>query len=66
VSTASLRVDVRRLQERVLGRRATVPADRAQFAAGLGIVPDPWQEDLLHSGSDRILSTALGRAGNPP
>jgi hypothetical protein len=63
VSTASLRADVRRLQKRGLGRRAAVSADRVQFAAGLGIVPDPWQEDLLHSGSDRILLNCSRQSG---
>ena len=29
--------------------------DRAEFARGLGLEPDPWQERLLRSSSDRVL-----------
>jgi hypothetical protein len=29
--------------------------DRAAFAKRLGLEPDPWQEDLLRSASDRVL-----------
>ena len=32
--------------------------DRPTFVRELGIEPDPWQQDLLRTSSDRILLTA--------
>jgi hypothetical protein len=29
--------------------------DRVSFARALGLEPDPWQDDLLRSISDRVL-----------
>jgi Terminase large subunit, T4likevirus-type, N-terminal len=37
--------------------------DRAAFAEGLGIVPDPWQRDLLRSSSDRVLLNCCRQSG---
>ncbi len=37
--------------------------DRVSFAENLGIVPDPWQEDLLRSGSKRTLLLCSRQAG---
>jgi hypothetical protein len=37
--------------------------DRVTFAKRLGIVPDPWQEDLLHSASDRVLLNCCRQSG---
>jgi hypothetical protein len=37
--------------------------DRAAFAKGLGIVPDPWQRDLLRSSSDRVLLNCCRQSG---
>jgi hypothetical protein len=37
--------------------------DRAAFAEGLGIVPDPWQRDLLCSSSDRVLLNCCRQSG---
>src|SRR5215207_4137702 len=37
--------------------------DRVSFAEKLGIVPDPWQEDLLRSGSDRVLLNCSRQSG---
>ena len=37
--------------------------DRVSFAERLGIEPDPWQEDLLLSSSDRILMNVARQCG---
>jgi len=37
--------------------------DRVAFACDLGIDPDPWQERLLHSTSDRILLNCCRQSG---
>jgi hypothetical protein len=37
--------------------------DRAVFARRLGVDPDPWQEDLLHSSSDRVLLNCSRQSG---
>jgi hypothetical protein len=37
--------------------------DRATFAKKLGLEPDPWQEDLLHSTSDRVLLNCCRQSG---
>src|SRR5215203_4034395 len=37
--------------------------DRAAFANRLGLEPDPWQEDLLRSTSDRVLLNCCRQSG---
>src|ERR687895_455876 len=37
--------------------------DRAAFARELGLEPDPWQEDLLRSSSDRVLLNCCRQSG---
>jgi hypothetical protein len=37
--------------------------DRVSFAKRLGLEPDPWQEDLLHSSSDRVLLNCCRQSG---
>jgi hypothetical protein len=37
--------------------------DRAAFARSLGLEPDPWQEDLLHTRSDRVLLNCCRQSG---
>src|SRR3712207_4613070 len=37
--------------------------DRAAFARELGLDPDPWQEDLLRSTSDRVLLNCSRQSG---
>jgi Terminase large subunit, T4likevirus-type, N-terminal len=37
--------------------------DRAAFARALGLEPDPWQEKLLRSGSDRVLLNCSRQSG---
>src|SRR5918995_5553900 len=37
--------------------------DRAEFARMLGLIPDPWQCDLLRSSADRILINASRQSG---
>jgi hypothetical protein len=37
--------------------------DRVSFAKKLGLVPDPWQEDLLRSTSDRVLLNCCRQSG---
>src|SRR5215217_5320615 len=38
--------------------------DRVIFAKRLGLEPDPWQEDLLRSTSDRVLLNCCRQSGN--
>jgi phage terminase large subunit-like protein len=37
--------------------------DRATFARDLGLEPDPWQQDLLRSASDRVLLNCCRQSG---
>jgi hypothetical protein len=37
--------------------------DRTRFARALGLEPDPWQEDLLRSTSDRVLLNCCRQSG---
>ena len=37
--------------------------DRVSFAKSLGLEPDPWQEDLLCSTSDRVLLNCCRQSG---
>jgi Terminase large subunit, T4likevirus-type, N-terminal len=37
--------------------------DRAAFARSLGLEPDPWQENLLRSSSDRVLLNCCRQSG---
>jgi hypothetical protein len=37
--------------------------DRVSFARSVGVEPDVWQEDLLRSGSDRILLNCSRQSG---
>ena len=37
--------------------------DRAAFAEKLGMVPDPWQVDLLRSSSERVLMNCCRQSG---
>src|SRR5918997_760034 len=37
--------------------------DRAEFARALGLEPDPWQERLLRSSSDRVLLNCCRQSG---
>ncbi len=37
--------------------------DRSSFARGLGLEPDPWQERLLRSSSDRVLLNCCRQSG---
>src|SRR5215218_9461052 len=40
-----------------------IALDRVAFAEKLGITPDPWQRDLLHSASDRVLLNCSRQSG---
>src|ERR671913_2190344 len=37
--------------------------DRVSFAKRLGLKPDPWQEDLLRSASERVLLNCSRQSG---
>jgi hypothetical protein len=63
VSTASLRRTVKDLKARAPARRPAVPLDREDFAGSLGIVPDPWQGDLLRSTAPRVLLNCARQSG---
>ena len=41
----------------------TLALDRAEFARTLGLEPDPWQEKLLRSSSDRVLLNCCRQSG---
>jgi hypothetical protein len=41
----------------------TLALDRVSFAKKLEIIPDPWQEHLLRSGSDRVLLNCSRQSG---
>ncbi len=63
MSTAQLKADIRRLRERRPSQRPAIPDDRVEFARSLGIVPDPWQEDLLRSEAPRVLLNCARQSG---
>jgi hypothetical protein len=63
VSTAQLRREVSRLRERRPPRGHLVSEDRLEFAHSLGIVPDPWQEQLLGSEAPRVLLNCSRQSG---
>jgi Terminase large subunit, T4likevirus-type, N-terminal len=63
VSTASLRRDIARLREHRPSGRWAVAEDRPEFARSLGIVPDPWQRDLLRSDAPRVLLNCSRQSG---
>ncbi len=60
--TASSRVQ-QYLQLRESVRWELARRDRVEFARQLGIEPDPWQTDLLHSTSKRILLNCSRQSG---
>lgn len=41
----------------------TLALDRVSFARALGIEPDPWQNELLRSSSDRVLLNCSRQSG---
>ena len=47
----------------VLRDRLITALDRVEFARALGIEPDPWQENLLRSSSDRVLLNCSRQSG---
>jgi len=46
-----------------MSERSDLPADRVEFAASLGIVPDSWQTHLLHSEAPRVLLNCARQSG---
>jgi len=63
-SAARLRADIERLKAlRGASSAADVPTDRLEFANSLGIVPDPWQAELLGSEALRILLNCSRQSG---
>jgi hypothetical protein len=63
VSTASLKRAVEDLKARAPSGRLLIPRDRLEFAHTLGIVPDPWQRDLLQSEALRVLLNCARQSG---
>jgi phage terminase large subunit-like protein len=65
VATAErLRADIERLKAlRCASSAADVPTDRLEFVHSLGIVPDPWQAELLGSEADRIILNCSRQSG---
>ncbi len=46
-----------------LAQDLTLALDRVAFAKRIGLEPDPWQLDLLRSGSDRVLLNSTRQGG---
>src|SRR5215212_1353041 len=46
-----------------LAQDLALALDRSEFAQALGVEPDPWQEDLLRSSSDRVLLNCSRQSG---
>ena len=63
VTAERLRADIERLKALRGAASASVPADRLKFAHSLGIVPDPWQRDLLQSAASRVLLNCARQSG---
>jgi hypothetical protein len=63
VSTAQLRREISQLRDRRPRGGHLVSEDRLEFANSLGIVPDPWQEQLLSSEAPRILLNCSRQSG---
>ncbi|HKH76042.1 MAG TPA: terminase family protein [Rubrobacteraceae bacterium] len=63
MSTASLKRAVEDLKARAPSRRPLIPRDRLEFADSLGIVPDPWQQELLRSEAPRVLLNCARQSG---
>src|SRR5829696_274194 len=49
--------------EAIFSVAGKIPSDRVEFARRLGIEPDPWQEQLLHSSADRVLLNCCRQSG---
>jgi hypothetical protein len=62
-SVARLRADIERLKALRGAASADVPTDRLEFVHSLGIVPDPWQERLVHSEAPRVLLNCSRQSG---
>jgi hypothetical protein len=60
---AQLRREISHLRERRPSRRPAILVDRLEFADSLGIVPDPWQRDLLQSAAPRVLLNCARQSG---
>ena len=58
-----LRAEIERLKALRGAESVAVPADRLEFADSLGIVPDPWQNDLLQSEASRVLLNCARQSG---
>lgn len=63
MSTASLKRAVEDLKARAPSGWPLIPRDRLEFASSLGIVPDPWQRDLLQSEAPRVLLNCARQSG---
>jgi hypothetical protein len=46
-----------------LAENLRLALDRAAFARSLGLEPDPWQKNLLHTRSDRVLLNCCRQSG---
>jgi len=62
-SAASLRRRIHRLEARKGDQVGVESEDRAEFAATLGLDPDPWQERLLRSEASRVLLNCSRQSG---
>jgi hypothetical protein len=62
VNARTLLKEVERLEARRLDD-VVVPSARVEFAETLGLVPDPWQEQLLRSEAPRILMNCARQTG---
>jgi hypothetical protein len=63
VNVRTLLREVEKLEAERSSRWQPIATDRVEFARSLGIVPDPWQEDLLRSTANRTLLNCCRQSG---
>jgi hypothetical protein len=62
--SSALAKEIRALRDTLRGTATVaVPDDPVEFAESVGLTPDTWQEDLLRSGSGRILLNCCRQSG---
>jgi hypothetical protein len=63
VTAERLKRDIEALKAHSSMTRRSIPADRVAFVREMGINPDPWQEELLRSSSNRVLLNCCRQSG---
>jgi len=62
-ATLTRNLERARAELRVLTMRDAMPSDPVKLAAALGLVPDPWQSEVLRSDSRRLLLNCCRQSG---